>query len=72
MLVPFIKHVAEFNHGAWAISAAALNLGPIKLQLEFKMFDTSNNTFSTVCLSDEKSRISRMSLSEYPNKRISP
>ena len=29
MLVPFIKQAMEFNHGAWAISAAALNLGPI-------------------------------------------
>ena len=28
MLVPFIKLAIEFNHGAWAISAAALNLGP--------------------------------------------
>jgi hypothetical protein len=28
MLVPFIKQVTEFNHGAWAISAsAALHLG---------------------------------------------
>ena len=29
MLVPFIKQATEFNHGAWAISAAALILGPI-------------------------------------------
>ena len=29
MLVPFIKQATEFNHGAWAISAAELNLGPI-------------------------------------------
>ena len=42
------------------------------MQLEFTMFDTSNNTFSTSCLSEGKSRMSRISLSEYPNKRISP
>ena len=29
MFVPFIKPATEFNHGAWAISAAAVNLGPI-------------------------------------------
>ena len=29
MLVHFIKQATGFNHGAWAISAAALNLGPI-------------------------------------------
>ena len=29
MLVPFIKQATEFNHGAWAISAAALNLAQI-------------------------------------------
>jgi hypothetical protein len=29
MLVPFIKQAIELNHGAWAISAAALNLDAI-------------------------------------------
>ena len=29
MLVPFIKQATEINHGAWAISAAALNLSLI-------------------------------------------
>ena len=38
-------------------------------QLEFTMLDTSNNKFSAVCFSEEKSRISRISLSEYPNKQ---
>jgi hypothetical protein len=41
-------------------------------QLDFTMFDTSNNKSYAVCLSEEKSRISRMSLSEYPSKTISP
>jgi hypothetical protein len=29
MPVPFIKQAAELNHGAWAISAAAVNLESI-------------------------------------------
>ena len=29
MFVPFIKQGSECNHGAWAISVVALNLGPI-------------------------------------------
>ena len=31
ILVPFIKEMIEFNNGAWAISAAAHNLGPINV-----------------------------------------
>jgi hypothetical protein len=42
------------------------------MQLEFTIIDTSNNKFSAVCLSEEKSKISRMTLSEYPNRRINP
>ena len=42
------------------------------MQMESTLFDSSNNKISAACLSEEKSRISRMSLSEYPNKRISP
>jgi hypothetical protein len=40
------------------------------MQLEFTMFDISINKFSAVCLSEEKSRISGISISEYPNERI--
>ena len=29
MHVPSIKQVTEFNHGAWAVSAASLILGPV-------------------------------------------
>jgi hypothetical protein len=29
MVVPFFKQATESNHGAWAISAVALNLNPI-------------------------------------------
>jgi hypothetical protein len=29
MVVPFIKEAMEFNHGAWAISAAELDFFPV-------------------------------------------
>ena len=53
------------------LSVQQLFLWAQLMQLEFTMFDTSNNKFSAY-ISEEESRISRMSLSEYPNRRISP
>ena len=71
IFVPFIKQAKKLIM-VLGLSVQEHLIWVQLMQLEFTMFDTSNNKFSAVCLSDEKSRISRMSFSEYPNKRISP